>query len=443
MGTEKRYTNTLIAEYELMASTPREVYDLYKDRKENSDKYYWDGQVDEKTDLALWGRGDPLIKMAIAKYGSNEEIAKEILKGNDEALKLALLKNWSGQSFHDFPESLFDGDGLVSYLNSCSDQEFACIFSNPSIADLFLRDFFEGKKIWNDISEERQRIAVMAFAENPRSSKPNDDSFMDGYAEYSHNAVFSSCWELCAKVPVTKEWAIALSRLTEKLLPEGFPFKDEEIMPVIARWYPTKEMQEENKYDNEEQYKDGGYLSQWQTIRQNLTKLIAESSKHGNLAENPDIGIRCGFYRYGRLNIDQMKAAFAKDGEAAWQAMSSNASLWSNKDKRQVLHDVAWAADDLDGRSNLDNANQYNAFYERFKNQYPAMFKDDDDEDFESAAPEDEELPATKGYVFQLADTLQSTNLSNQARLERLEGLVTKIALFGGIAIAILFYKLS
>ena len=446
MAADDRFSGAIVKEYELMASSPREVYDFYRDRKEKSDEYRHDGLVDEETDTSLWSRNEPLINLAIAKYGSNKDIAKKILNGDNEALKLALLKNWSGvRIFSKFPVSLFENDAeMAAYMNSCSKSELGAIFQNPLISDSFIRDFFEGKKVWNDLSEDRQLIAVHSFAENPRASTARDDKYMDGYAEYSYDSVFSAAWELCAKVPTNQEWATALFVLTNKLLAKGFPFKDDEIMAVIARWYPCDKDVEESKYDSEDHYKEsGGYLSTWQHLRQNLTKLIAGSSKHGNLAENPDIAIRCGYYRYGRFYIDKMKAAFEKDGAAAWQAMCSNASLWSNKEKRQVLHDIAWEADTLDGRSNLDNANQYTAFYDLFKAQYPAMFKDDDEDEIEAIEPDDEELPATKGYLFQLADTLQSTNLSNQARLEKLDGLVTKIALFGGIAIAIIFYKLS
>lgn len=446
MAADDRFSGALVKEYELMASSPREVFDFYKDRSENNDKYRWDGLVDEDTDATLWTRGEPLINLAIAQYGSNKEIAKQILKGDSEPLRWALLKNWSGgRIFDDFPACLFEDDAaLAAFMNTCPKSELVAMFANPGIADSFISDLFEGKKIWNELDEDRQQFIVRSFAQNPRACTERDDSFMDGYAEYSYNKVFAAGWSLCAKVTPSKHWAIVLSELTDKLLDEGFPFKDEEIMEVISRWYPSDEDVAESKYDSEDHYKESsGYLSTWQSVRQNLVKLIAESSKHGNLAENPDIAIRCGYYRYGRLNNDQMKAAFDKDGAAAWQAMCSNARLWTNKEKRQVLHDIAWAADSLDGRSNLDNANQYNAFYDRFKAQYPAMFKDEDDEDFESSAPDDEDLPATKGYVFQLADTLQATNLANQARLERLEKLLTNITWVGLIAFAFIAYKLS
>lgn len=446
MAADDRFSGALVKEYELMASSPREVFDFYKDRSENSDKYRWDGLVDEDTDVSLWARGEPLINLAIAQYGSNKEIAKKILRGESEPLRWALLKNWSGgRLFDDFPTCLFDGESdLAVFMNSCPKSELVAMFANPSIADSFICDLFEGKKIWNELDEDRQIFIVRSFAQNPRASTERDDSFMDGYAEYSYNRVFAAAWGLCAKVTPNHVWAISLSELTDKLLNEGFPFKDEEIMAVIARWYPSEKDVEDSKYDSEDHYKEaGGYLSSWQSVRQNLTKLIAGYSKHGNLAENPDIAIRCGFYKYGRFYIDEMKAAFDKDGAAAWQAMCSNANLWSNKEKRQALHDIAWEADKLDGRSNLDNANQFNAFYDRFKAQYPAMFKDDDDEEFESVAPDDEELPATKGYVFQLADTLQATNIANQARLDRLEKLLTSIAWAGAIALVFIAYKLS
>ena len=106
---DNRSTNALIKEYELLALPQNYVYEIYKDRYENADKYKWNSDIDEWTDQALWEKGDQLTKLAIARYGTNKQIARSILDGNERVLRLALLASFNTREWFDnnFPRCLF------------------------------------------------------------------------------------------------------------------------------------------------------------------------------------------------------------------------------------------------------------------------------------------------------------------------------------------------
>jgi hypothetical protein len=434
---DERTNEALIKEYELMALSSREVYDQYKERYENSDKYKWDYSFDIWTDETLWARNDPLIKLAIAKFGKNTDIAKEILVSGEKPLKLAMLSSFNSRDWSEsFPKNILETpEDVLDYIKSCPDEELYELMKNPFLDRNLMAQFFEQKELFHGLTESRQMTIAHCFGQHPMAKTPHDDRYMDGYAEYSHNRLFTLAWEFCSKVPVNKGWAMVLSSMTAKLLPEGSPFKDNEhVLEVIKRWYPVGE--ELSKYDDEDEYKKIGYLSSWQELRKNIAKLIYKASLK---EDSEDIALRYSFYESEWLTETQMSKAFERDGLTAINAMMDNDRLWKQEKTRQKLRDLSWAADDLDESHYLDNANKFNAYEDRHKEQHSSWFVSDKTDDVDEIA--DENLPVTRQYIYEIAEVLQTTNNQNQIKIDALLGKVKVLIWICSIALAILIFN--
>jgi hypothetical protein len=436
---EDRSSAALIKEYELMALSPREVFDIYKDRFDNAQEYRRDLEIDSFTDEALWSRNEPLIKLAIAMYGTNESIARQILSSGEKPLRLAMLRNFDpGRFFNEFPARLFENkEDLIPFLVNCAEEDLYEIFRNKAINREVMEEFFEQKELWQALPEIRRQQICQVFAENPIVKIPHDNRYLSGWSEYSHGKLFGKAWELTNLVPVNKDWAITLSRLTESMIPEGFPFKDDqEKLEVIRKWYPPKDG-DVTKYDLEDNCHQIGFLSTYQSIRKNLSHQLLDKSIRKS---HSDIAIRYGFYETEWLSGDQMNAAYEKDGIVALNAMMYNDNLWKREATRQILRDLCWTADKLDPHFQLDNANNFNAFEDRHRKDHSSWFTSD--KVVEESEISDGDLPVNRRYLYEMLEVVIKSNNTTQEKIDKAEKQQKTILWIVGITLAIVALKL-
>lgn len=440
---DNRSTNALIKEYELLALPQNYVYEIYKDRYENADKYKWNSDIDEWTDQALWEKGDQLTKLAIARYGTNKQIARSILDGNERVLRLALLASFNTREWFDnnFPRCLFkDENETIKYLKNCPEEDICELMSNPSLSRGLMESFFEQKEVYQELSESKRMLIARLFGRHPIATTNYDRRYMDGWAEYSHGKVFGYAWQFCNKVNVNKGWAICLSEMTEKLLTYTFGSSfenDSEVESAISRWYPSGD--ELTEYDDENYHKKSGYLSTWQTVRKNLARHF--SSSKDKKIEN-DIAVRYLHYESEWLSPDDMDEAFEKDSITALNALMDNENLWKKEITRQKLHDLCWDADKLDEHHYLDNANKFNAYEDRHKKQHAAWFVSDSNvNDLNEIS--DGDLPVNRKYLYEMLEVVvKQINQAQTALDQNNKNQKVILYLVAGIAIFTL-YKFS
>lgn len=243
------------------------------------------------------------------------------------------------------------------------------------------------------MSEEKRLIAIYALRENERMRTPYDDSFMDGYAEYSYGAVFNAAWKLAETVPTTDSWAYVLSLLYDRLQPDAFSV--EKPLDVASRWL----LQEEDEAKSVAK----GFLSNHQGVRKCLAKLaLAKSTSLAvSLLDSEDVAFRAAGYAHSDLTAGQIEKAYEKDGEFAFREMVHNCNIWRSSDKRKALHDVAWLVVNNDKHSDLMAANIFNGVRDNFAKDHPDWFKEDDD-----FVPEPSVEPATKADIKELASLI-------------------------------------
>lgn len=393
----------IIKEAELLASSPETIAAFLKERAERIASNRW-GDGDAELEASLAKLKHPLIDISLAQYCFHIQTARSLFfaEQRNNALRLAVLSNsamgaiYFGASLHE----IFENEAaFCAYLADASDDEITAIFNNPTLQDSFLSDFLKGKTTWKSLNEERQQRAIMALSNNDRMQTPYDKRFMDGYAEYIYSSVFDAAWHLAATLPVTKDWALALSQLYRKTLPTHLD-KPEEI---AARW----QAQNEEEKKEEAESNQSGYLSYFQLVRAALAKLAI--SNHAHKADafliHEDIAFRAAAYSYAYLTTEQISKAYERDGELAFNEMVYNERLWKTHATRQELHDIAWAVVKNDKHADLMAANTFNSVEEAHTKSHPEWFQHEEDE----PQPNPAEALATKEDIRALTAQLEQS----------------------------------
>ena len=404
-----RSYKTVIQEAELLASPPAVVAEFLKKRAAQSKDERRDDDVDEEFEAALHGRNDPLINLALARYGQFNTAVLPLFKGGGPsgAIRLAVLANTAlgDEFFSRFPVALFGSpEQTAVWLATAPDAEISALFENPKLDDSFLRGLLESSKPWDSIPEARLATFVSSLVRNERMRTPYDDSFMDGYSEYSHGSVFNAAWKLAERMPVNERWARALCWLYDRMQTDAFSI--DKPLELAARWHPDPGNVELIEKDAKEL--ERGWLSSYQGVRKGLARLALHNNSTllTSLLASDDPAFRSAAYADGNLSPEQLSAAYDKDGELVFNQAMHNHKIWRTAQGRAALKAVAWLVVNNDKHSDLLAANIYNGIREDLAKKHSAWFADE--EDFASE-PGDE--PATKEDIGALADRLTQPGL--------------------------------
>lgn len=400
-----------------------QVYEwLRNNATKDRDKFYLSDIQD--VCRALLVRGDPLIDLGLARFGTGGGILRELFhrvdsalpeeRKNGLALRLAVLSNEIGLgenmigSCGDPVRMFFDGDNAacVKWLNDISFQEsdrklgdqtnqiFPCfpeiqaLFENASMGARFLTAFLKGEEPWNQVDEIKHRAAVLALGQNKRACaeyKGHGDSLDENF----HRETLDTCWMLAEQVPVSMAWAAALGELYKYLPRKSYSSKDS--LEVAKRWVlstdddsAAKDEVDSNKY---------GYLGHFQSVRMWLgCRAISNQWKEKNIDDaltSEDITLRCAAYRCMSLSEAQIKSAYERDKNFAVNYMLNNPDIWRNTDN----HFTLWAI------CNADASQDHFYARRRMKTLNPEWFQNENDQSNE---------PVTKADITHALEQMQS-----------------------------------
>lgn len=403
-----RSYKTVIQEAELLASPPAAVAEFLKKRAAQSKDERRDDDVDKEFESALHSRNDPLINLALARYGQFNATVLPLFKGGEPsgAIRLAVLANKTlgDEFFSGFPVALFGSpEQTAVWLVTAPDAEISALFENPKLDDSFLRDLLEGSKPWDSIPEERLAAFVESLVRNERMRTPYDDSFMDGYSEYSYGSVFNAAWMLAERMPVNERWSRALCWLYDRMQTDAVSIN--KPLELAARWYPDPGNVE--LMEKEVKELERGWLPNYQGVRKGLARLALhnDSKLLASLLASEDPAFRSAAYADGNLSPEQLSAAYEKDGELVFNQAMHNHNIWRTAQGRAALKAVAWLVVDNDKHSDLLTANIYNGIQEDLAKKHSDWFKDEED-----LASEPCDEPATKADIGALADRLTQSS---------------------------------
>lgn len=374
----------------------------------------WNDTVHEIVESALVERREPLIDLALARYGRYAKTVTGLFRKHppSSAIRLAVLSNRVAPAdmLSSFPVPLFGGEQQVlAWVRDAPEDELIALFDNPNVGDRFLLDVLSAQGEWEQVGTDRLATIVQALHRNSRMWTPYDDSYMDGFADYQHHAVFDAAWSLAERMPVTPLWAASLQYLFAKLEPKSFSVKTP--LEVAERWRPDPTNGEALQRENEAS--SAGYLSEYQRVRKGLAHLAlaGKASSLPMLLSHDDLAFRAAAYHYGNLSPEQLRAAYERDGELAFTEAVDNEHLWRTREARESLREVAWDVTKHDKHSDLLAANIFNGREEHYRKMRPDWFTDE--HSVEGEPNSDSEAPATKADLAQLFAAISQLD-SNQ-----------------------------
>jgi hypothetical protein len=432
---------TTIVEAELLASSPESVHKYLKARAAKSEDDLRDDAIDQETEEALRLRRDPLIDLSIAMHARYVSAVKPLFTSGKQggAIRLAILSNRAlGKGFlSGFPLGLFDdADEIKAWLTDAPSDEMGALFQNPTIDQAFLGDLLEGKPAWANIPSNRLGLVVALLANNDRMSALKD--FDDGWAYHMYHRVFDQAWALAEGVETSDEWAKALSGLFNRLSRHSYSMK--EPLEVAKRWHPTPEVQATMEAD----YRGGSasYLSSYELVRQGLAQLALSNSSRllPEFIESEDRAIRAAAYADGSLTIEQLDAAYVKDGEMAYNQAVINRHLWRLRPSREALRQIARQVSQDDKSGDRMSISLFDKVSKSMAMTNPEWFKDDERDNFSGDEIEEHDKPATKGDLDALAKHFAQQKPASD--LEAINKHVNWLVLMCGFLVAVVIFKL-
>jgi hypothetical protein len=297
----------------------------------------------------------------------------------------------------DLPEALFeDQEQFKAWVLNADHLELQALFENPSIGDLFLAELLERRNIWVTVSDDRLLEIVAILATNERMHAAYDDTFMDGYAEYQHSAVFNAAWKLAESVPVNTGWAAALSELYGRLEPTAFSV--EQPLELAKRW-------QSGIAETDNNVEPSGWLPGYQGVRKGLAvlALIKKSELLPTLLTSGDPALRAAAYAKGQLTTGQLESGYQKDGEFAFSHAVHNPRIWRTEESRTALKTIAWGVVRHDKHSDLMAANVFNGMREKMRARHPNWFQAEEDAE-RNIDPGT--LPVTKAELAAMAEQI-------------------------------------
>lgn len=304
-----------------------------------------DREVLEKT---LVARGEPLIDLAIAAYGSSKEVVSKLyfraLAGTgdpqqDMGVRLAVLANRVlPQPFFEEHPAL-NADELRRLAVSGTDSEITTLFTNPLLRK-YLAKLYQLEPPFDGLEDARFCALVHASVKNPRL---NADDGGESGPDLNLMGLQKGIYKLLQSVPVNRAWHHTLSYLLHQVDPRQATYGDEGFSEILERW---KGLRLKKLFERDTDEEEEGWLTELSAVEEFRCQIAAlygctlKDAKPLGRPSDEDVALRCAYYGNANLKPKEMDAGYTKDGETFVFAALSNDSLYFDKTCRAKLEEM-------------------------------------------------------------------------------------------------------
>lgn|SRR5215469_5708636 len=173
-----------IREARLLVSSPEVVCaELKRYGEEAVDGF---GVGDKELERNLLARGDQLINLALAEYGTDRDILGELYRRGladptspldgryRQGLRMAVLANRATHELWGFPKAVIGEEEIRRVVVDADWSEAEALLRNPNTSEELLVALYERKDPFSAVPDDRWCDLVSMSAANPRLKVPND-----------------------------------------------------------------------------------------------------------------------------------------------------------------------------------------------------------------------------------------------------------------------------
>lgn len=346
----------------LLLSSPETVFSELQESAQQRKR--WDCDYDVSIEALLLERDEPLIDLALARYGGSKDVLKTLYERASDAsgqgseysrqsIRIACLSNQSvtvDHLFLKFPHDIIGEDALHRLLAGTepkldddgfeteekeSGSEIYALLQNPEIDTDFLKSLYRRELPFANFSDRHWMDLVQYTTGNPRLTTCDDNEHGPDMGFYSIHRALESLLEIA---PVTQRSMHQLYWLYSGL-DSSRVRSDRNIGNILKRW---SALQYESKYDegvHTDLSMKGEFLCLIASLYGEYTDYTSEPSISEVIgtARSDDVALRCAYYANVELSKKEMEAGWERDGSAFLLAALRNNSLYYDQSKRKLL----------------------------------------------------------------------------------------------------------
>jgi len=322
------------------ASLPEQVFrELQADSAANSSEW---AAGDKALEQSLFARNEPLIDLALAQFGTEQEIVSKIYNrasatdanSLDErfklGLKVACLSNrrlWS--PFGSFPHQIVGEKEFARLVQAGSYDECCAFLQNPRLDEKHLVALYAGAEPFARLDDERWRWMVHASAKNPRLTHEHD--YDDG-PDLGFLHVHRGILRLLEIAPATRQWLWTVYYFVRTLKPKQVCQLDDP-RPILDRWRRVS-VTDEGKTPEEGLFTG---LPVNEELACYLAALFGRKLANAGGARSSDVMVRCAHYATSKLVAKDFEKLFSRDGVVFVLAALMNDNLLRDREIREAF----------------------------------------------------------------------------------------------------------
>jgi len=339
----------------LVSASADTVYSELRDFAKNELKKsrFIFGPPDEVLEMALLGRNEPLIDLALAEFGLQARIVAELWKRTNQGfykndhvrkgVRLGCLSNCLAPAVN-FSGRIISMEDLKLLFMSDDTDEQEAVLTNDSIASNLLVALYEHKEPFAEVSDRDWMRMVIRSSRNGRLN-PNEDS--DSGPDLEHWHIHKALFSLLETAPVTEHWVVGLTNVFETLNPAHVASVESgRIRDVLKRW----EGVEVKDFKGELQ---AGYFSglsmadEFRCLIAALYGRTYEDKKVGTYGSPTanDVAERCAYYGNAKMTAEEVSKYLQAEPNVFLFAAILNCGLLLNRQLRLMIEEGAGGRD--------------------------------------------------------------------------------------------------
>ncbi len=341
----KEFESTDIVTARLSKLPPESAAEaLCEYNQKQKDNIWFDRQSPVET--VLLARREPLIDLALAQYGVNDEVLKELyqrsLSGTgdadfDKGIRVAVLANRLSPSRFWEVNPAINLDDVARIAVEGSDEEIKALLTNPMTRD-YVEKLYRREPPFSSISDDRLNALVRASIHNPRLTF---DDHTDEDPDLIHLGIARGISEMLATAPVTLSWLWAMDELLFNFMTEHL-YREKDVLQIIDRWRTV-----DLKALNSQEMRSGHYteLTMSEEFCCRVAAMLGALYENGTeqiigKPDSQDVVLRSAYYGNSPMKPDEMRAAYEKDGSSFTYAALHNHHFYWNRACRVALESM-------------------------------------------------------------------------------------------------------